>query len=195
MVALGVMGDASELGIEASATVRRVGDKVTRFEAGDRVVVCGKGLFRTRAHFREHECTKIPPGLSLEDAAAVSAVYATAFYALITVGQIQPGQVRRDSVLSVKSIAVGQADISERLSSFTVPPGVWAWLPFTYARKSAQSYRSRLDFRHLWSLANIFDRSMPLQDCLKSVIICVPSIGSPQKTFSPLETIHFVKVS
>ncbi|OJJ99176.1 hypothetical protein ASPACDRAFT_1870238 [Aspergillus aculeatus ATCC 16872] len=92
MVALGVMGDASELGIEASATVRRVGDKVTRFEAGDRVVVCGKGLFRTRAHFREHECTKIPPGLSLEDAAAVSAVYATAFYALITVGQIQPGQ-------------------------------------------------------------------------------------------------------
>ncbi|PYH80087.1 ketoacyl-synt-domain-containing protein [Aspergillus uvarum CBS 121591] len=92
MVALGVMGEANELGIEASATVRRVGDKVTRFEAGDRVVVCGKGLFRTRAHFQEHECTKIPPGLSLEDAATVSAVYATAFYALITVGQIQPGQ-------------------------------------------------------------------------------------------------------
>ncbi|RAH67812.1 type I polyketide synthase [Aspergillus aculeatinus CBS 121060] len=92
MVTLGVMGDASELGIEASATVRRVGDKVTRLKAGDRVVVCGKGLFRTRAHFQEHECTKIPPGLSLEDAAAVSAVYATAFYALITVGQLQPGQ-------------------------------------------------------------------------------------------------------
>ncbi|PYI34570.1 ketoacyl-synt-domain-containing protein [Aspergillus indologenus CBS 114.80] len=92
MVALGVMGDSSELGMEASATVRRVGGKVTRFKAGDQVVVCGKGLFRTRAQFQEHECTKIPPGLSLEDAAAVAAVYATAFYALITVGQIQPGQ-------------------------------------------------------------------------------------------------------
>lgn len=92
MIALGVMGESSQSGIEASATVRRVGAKVTRFEPGSRVVVCNKGLFRTRARADEHECIEIPPGLSLQDAATIPAVYATAFYSLITIGQLQSNQ-------------------------------------------------------------------------------------------------------
>lgn len=96
MIALGVMGESSESGIEASATVRRVGAKVTRFKAGNQVVVCNKGLFRTRARVDEHDCIEIPSGLSLQDAATIPAVYATAFYSLVTIGQLQPHQVSRE---------------------------------------------------------------------------------------------------
>ncbi|KAK9851186.1 ketoacyl-synt-domain-containing protein [Penicillium brevicompactum] len=102
MIALGVMGESSQSGIEASATVRRVGAKVTRFEPGNRVVVCNKGLFRTRARADEHECIEIPPGLSLQDAATIPAVYATAFYSLITIGQLQSNQARGVGLAAVQ---------------------------------------------------------------------------------------------
>ncbi|KAJ5748316.1 ketoacyl-synt-domain-containing protein [Penicillium nucicola] len=93
MIALGVMGESNQSGIEASAIVRRVGAKVTRFKTGNKVVVCSKGLFRTRARVDENDCIEIPPGLSFEDAATIPAVYATSFYSLVTIGQLQPHQI------------------------------------------------------------------------------------------------------
>ena len=94
MVALGVMDEMDQCGIEASATVRRLGPNVADLRVGDKIVVCSDGLFRTRACVNQHQCIKIPPGLSLSDAATLPAVYATAFYCLITAGQLQRDQVR-----------------------------------------------------------------------------------------------------
>jgi NADPH:quinone reductase-like Zn-dependent oxidoreductase len=124
MIALGVLGESSQSGIEASATVRRVGPKVTRFKAGSQVVVCNKGLFRTRARANEHECIEIPSGLSLQDAATIPAVYATAFYSLVTIGQLQPHQVSREEKL-LDFYLVLEANIMESLFSFIVPQEAW----------------------------------------------------------------------
>lgn len=95
MVALGVMGESNELGIEASAVVRTVGAGVARFKPGDRVLICGKGLFRSRTVVDQTQCIGIPPKLLSEEAATIPAVYATAFYSLVTIGQLEAGKVSK----------------------------------------------------------------------------------------------------
>ncbi|PKX95178.1 putative polyketide synthase [Aspergillus novofumigatus IBT 16806] len=92
MVSMGLMGDTSEMGLEGSGIVRRVGRSVTTLQAGDRVLFAGKGIMATRRIMRVSSCVKIPSSLSLEDAAAGPCVFTTAIYSLMYVGQLQKGQ-------------------------------------------------------------------------------------------------------
>ena len=92
MVALGVIGDKSEFGVEGSGIVRRVGSSVTNVGVGDSVMVVGDGLLCTRKIVAAERCSSLPKGISLEDAATVASVYGTVILSLIHIGRLQKGQ-------------------------------------------------------------------------------------------------------
>ncbi|KAF3384455.1 Compactin diketide synthase mokB [Penicillium rolfsii] len=92
MVSLGVLGEEDELGIEASGIVRKVGVDAKDLQVGDHVVLFGINLFRSPVQVNCNQCMKIPDDLSLSDAASMPAVYGTAMYSLIQVGQLQKQQ-------------------------------------------------------------------------------------------------------
>jgi NADPH:quinone reductase-like Zn-dependent oxidoreductase len=92
MVALGVIGDRSEFGVEGSGVVRRVGSSVKHVNVGDAVIVVGDGLLCTRKIVAGERCFVLPNGISLEDAATVACVYGTVILSLIHIGRLQRGQ-------------------------------------------------------------------------------------------------------
>lgn len=92
MTAMGFIGNKENIGLEASGIVRRIGSAVTAVSVGDRVMVIARGLACTRKTIREDQCLPIPDDLSLEDAAAVTCVYATVIYSLIYMGNLEEGQ-------------------------------------------------------------------------------------------------------
>ncbi|PLB54037.1 polyketide synthase [Aspergillus steynii IBT 23096] len=92
MTAMGFIGNKDNIGLEASGIVRRVGSSVTAVSVGDRVMVIDRGLACTRKTIREDQCLPIPDDISLEDAAAVTCVYATVIYSLIYMGNLEEGQ-------------------------------------------------------------------------------------------------------
>jgi NADPH:quinone reductase-like Zn-dependent oxidoreductase len=93
MTAMGVFGDIDDLGIEGSGVVHRVGAQVENFRVGDRVIIGGYGLMRTKKIVDSEHCMKIPDELSLEDAASMPVVFGTVIYSLVEVGALRKGQV------------------------------------------------------------------------------------------------------
>lgn len=93
MVAMGLVGHKDQIGFEGSGFIRRVGSDVKDFSPGDRVIVCYKGIFKTRITIDPEHCWKIPDGISLADAASMPTVYVTAIYSLIELGNLQKDQV------------------------------------------------------------------------------------------------------
>ncbi|MFZ1177828.1 MAG: type I polyketide synthase, partial [Mycobacterium sp.] len=93
MIALGLYPDEdAAMGVEASGTVIETGPGASRFAVGDRVT----GLFPegtgTIATTDERLMIKIPAGWSDADAATAPVVFATAYYALSVLAEVQPGQ-------------------------------------------------------------------------------------------------------
>ncbi|PIJ35587.1 polyketide synthase [Mycobacterium heckeshornense] len=93
MITLGLYpDDDAVMGIEAAGTVVETGSHESRFAVGDRVM----GLFPegtgTTAITDERLLMSIPDGWSHTDAATVSVVFATAYYALSQLADVKPGQ-------------------------------------------------------------------------------------------------------
>ncbi|ORB15344.1 type I polyketide synthase [Mycobacterium noviomagense] len=93
MITLGLYpDDDAVMGIEAAGVVVESASREGRFAVGDRVM----GLFPegtgTLAVTDERLLTKVPAGWSYADAATVSVVFATAYYALSRLADVQPGQ-------------------------------------------------------------------------------------------------------
>ncbi|WQF80921.1 Putative Acyl transferase domain superfamily, phosphopantetheine binding ACP domain, thiolase [Colletotrichum destructivum] len=79
-------------GLEASGVVSAVGPEVQHLRPGDRVFLFSRGSFATSVTVPEELCEKIPESMSLEDAATMPCVYATAIYSLFNIGRLQRGQ-------------------------------------------------------------------------------------------------------
>ena len=92
MVAMGVVGDKTEFGLEGSGFIRRVGSSVKHLQVGQAVVIVTDGLLCTRKIVPAHCCSPLVPGLSLADAATVPSVFTTAIYSLIEICRLQEGQ-------------------------------------------------------------------------------------------------------
>jgi acyl transferase domain-containing protein/NADPH:quinone reductase-like Zn-dependent oxidoreductase len=92
---MGIVQDKN-LGDECSGIVHRVGAGVetSRFKAGDRVVACrpGQGAHSTFVRQPAALCLKMPDSFSFTVAASWSGVLTTAYYALIMVARLQPGE-------------------------------------------------------------------------------------------------------
>ncbi|GLA89661.1 type I Iterative Polyketide synthase (PKS) [Aspergillus tubingensis] len=92
LVAMGLIGNPNDMGLEATGVVRRVAPDVTDLAPGDRVGALGTGLFCNRTVLRRRALSKLPDSLALADGAAMLTVYCTVIYSLIQVGNLQKGQ-------------------------------------------------------------------------------------------------------
>ncbi|WP_166264161.1 NADPH:quinone oxidoreductase family protein [Marinobacter caseinilyticus] len=80
-------------GGEMAGEVLAVGDKVTRFKAGDRVMgLTGYGAFAEEVVVAEANLLPVPDTMSDEEAAAFTMVYGTSYHALKQRANIQPGE-------------------------------------------------------------------------------------------------------
>lgn len=100
MYTLGLLSDeavengfaGATLGLEFSGIVSRVGEQVSGFRPGDRVVGFGPAGFSTRAVTTTAALSPIPAGLSFEAAATIPATFFTVWYALCYQARLQPGE-------------------------------------------------------------------------------------------------------
>jgi NADPH2:quinone reductase len=80
-------------GTEAAGIVIAVGEKITRFQPGDRVAGGGwTGGYAERMTAKEWSSVRLPAGVSFETAATVWHNYGTAFYALVERACVQRGE-------------------------------------------------------------------------------------------------------
>ena len=80
-------------GGEMAGEVLVVGDKVTHFKAGDRVMgLTGYGAFAEEIVVPEANLLPVPDSMSDEEAAAFTMVYGTSYHALKQRANIQPGE-------------------------------------------------------------------------------------------------------
>lgn len=95
MVAMGEILDTN-LGIEASGIVCRVGPAVDRFKRGDRVVGFkaenGSSSFRTFFRTTESAVLTLPDEVAFEDAVALSGIFCTVIYGLLEVARLSKGE-------------------------------------------------------------------------------------------------------
>ena len=90
-------------GTEAAGIVDSIGEKVTRFKAGDRVACWNwTGGYAQRMVAKETKSVRLPPGVSFETAATVWHNYGTAHYALV-----ERAQARRGETVFVSGAAGG----------------------------------------------------------------------------------------
>ncbi|WP_206342214.1 type I polyketide synthase [Streptomyces ureilyticus] len=96
MKAMGVYPDSSPdrelLGLDCAGTVTAVGPGVSGISAGDRVVACGFGTLASQVTVDARHVVPLPGGLSAPEAAALPMVLVTAWYSLVHVARIEPGE-------------------------------------------------------------------------------------------------------
>ena len=80
-------------GNEAAGVVSSVGDGVSFFRKGDRVIIATRGgAFAEKCVADEHTTIPIPAGLDFERAAGFSVTYGTSYHALKQSARLQPGE-------------------------------------------------------------------------------------------------------
>jgi acyl transferase domain-containing protein/acyl carrier protein len=87
-------GVTPALGVDCAGTVARLGDAVTEFRAGDRVMAGGvtDGTWGSYVTIDSRLAAPLPAVLSTEQGAAIPAVYATAWYAINDLARLRPGE-------------------------------------------------------------------------------------------------------
>ncbi|MFC4537066.1 SDR family NAD(P)-dependent oxidoreductase, partial [Sphaerisporangium dianthi] len=90
-IALGLVPDQDVMGSEGAGVVVAVGDGVTRFAAGDRVMGLFNGSFGPIGVAEQRLLTAIPDGWDLTTAASVPIVFLTAYYGLKDLAGLRAG--------------------------------------------------------------------------------------------------------
>ena len=80
------------LGIECAGEIAAIGDNVTGFAVGDEVLAFGSHCLGSHVTVDAKAILRKPKHISFEEAATVPTVFLTAFYALDTLAQMQPGE-------------------------------------------------------------------------------------------------------
>jgi len=85
-------GDSTIPGLEVAGEILSVGERVSMYKPGDRVMaVVGGGGYAEYARIPEAMAMAIPASLTYEQAAAIPEVFVTAHEALIHLGELRPG--------------------------------------------------------------------------------------------------------
>ena len=80
------------LGFECAGEVLRVGEGVAHLQPGDAVMGFGRESFATHATADARVFVRVPDGVAPEAAATIPVAFLTAWYALVHMAQIQPGE-------------------------------------------------------------------------------------------------------
>ncbi|MFZ4850711.1 MAG: SDR family NAD(P)-dependent oxidoreductase, partial [Caldilinea sp.] len=121
------------LGLECAGVVAAVGEGVTDFVVGDRVMGmagAAEGTFAAYTRLPAHAATRVPAGLSDLEAAALPLAYLTAWHALVELAQLRAGE---RVLIHAAAGGVGQAavQIAQGLGAeviATASPGKWELL-------------------------------------------------------------------
>ncbi|MER5503623.1 zinc-binding dehydrogenase, partial [Streptomyces sp. NPDC002561] len=89
---LGLLPGDGSLGIEGSGVITEVGPAVTGLKAGDRIMGMLPDAFGPLTVVDHRLVVRIPDHWSFEEAAAIPIVYGTAYYALVELAGIRPGE-------------------------------------------------------------------------------------------------------
>ncbi|GAB2713454.1 SDR family NAD(P)-dependent oxidoreductase [Nocardia thraciensis] len=92
MTALGMIGPDAEMGSEAAGVVTEVGARVRDLAPGDRVFGLIPRAFGPVGVTDHRMVAKIPDAWTYAEAAAVPVVYMTAYYGLVDLAAVRPGQ-------------------------------------------------------------------------------------------------------
>jgi len=80
-------------GNEAAGTVSGVGEGVTRYAVGDKVIINSKGgAFAEKCVADQNMTMRVPDGLNFEQAAGFTVTYGTSYHALRQSADLQPGE-------------------------------------------------------------------------------------------------------
>lgn len=83
----------TRLGLECAGTVSALGQSVTRFKLGDRVMCTAAGAFAEYVSVNQHRVTHLPDeAFSFDEAACLPVATRTSYAALAMLGNLQPGQ-------------------------------------------------------------------------------------------------------
>jgi hypothetical protein len=96
-------------GLEFAGTVKAVGERVTTWNVGDKVMgVVSGGAYAEELVLHERQAMAVPTGMSLHDAAALPEVFITAWDALVVQGGLTSG---RWAMVHAGASGVGTAGI------------------------------------------------------------------------------------
>ena len=107
-------------GLEYAGEVDSLGDRVTRWQIGDRVMgLVGGGGHAESVVVHEDEALAVPGRLSLSEAAAIPEAFLTAFDALMVTGRLAP---RERVLIHAVGSGVGTAavQVAKRAGAFTI---------------------------------------------------------------------------
>lgn len=80
-------------GLEFAGTVKAVGERVTAWKVGDKVMgIVSGGAYAEELVLHERQAMAVPAGMSLHDAAAIPEVFITAWDALVVQGGLTSGR-------------------------------------------------------------------------------------------------------
>ncbi|RMJ15894.1 hypothetical protein CDV36_004437 [Fusarium kuroshium] len=104
------MGQVSSpyLGVECSGIVSKIGSRVTSLSVGDRVCAMSLGAYSTFARCPATSAAIIPESMSFETAASIPVVYSTAYYGIVDLAHLEPGE---RILIHAASGGVGQAAV------------------------------------------------------------------------------------
>ena len=98
----------SHMGVECSGVVTAVGPKVEGLTVGDRICALTPEGYRNRIRIHQSVVGKIPDDMGFTAAASIGAVFCTAYYSLVDVARIAPGE---SVLIHAAAGGVGQAAI------------------------------------------------------------------------------------
>jgi NADPH2:quinone reductase len=85
-------GELRRVGMEAAGVIEQLGDGVSGFSLGQRVMVMSGGTFAERLAVDQRLAMPVPDNLDWSEAAAIPMAAATEFDALVTQGNLKAGQ-------------------------------------------------------------------------------------------------------
>jgi acyl transferase domain-containing protein/NADPH:quinone reductase-like Zn-dependent oxidoreductase/short-subunit dehydrogenase len=123
-------GDPGPLGCEGAGVVVEVGPGVTSVAPGDRVLGLLRAAFGPVAVTDHRLLTRMPAGWSFAEAAAIPIVYLTAYYGLVDLAGLQPGE-RVLIHAAAGGVGMAATQLARHLGAevfATASPGKWATL-------------------------------------------------------------------
>jgi acyl transferase domain-containing protein/thioesterase domain-containing protein/acyl carrier protein len=128
------------IGDECSGRVVAVGNRVTHFKAGDEVIACGAGCFGSHLTIPAALAIRKPARLTHAQAATIPVAFMTAWYALHTLGRLQPGE----------RVLIHAATGGVGLAAIQIAQAAGAEIFATAGNDKKRRYLRKLGIRHIF---------------------------------------------
>jgi synaptic vesicle membrane protein VAT-1 len=159
------------LGFEISGRATAVGAGVDHVAVGDAVLgVVRFGGYASHVLVHANSCRRLPPGMSLEHAAAIPVAYGTAWWALTEIARVRPGE----SVLihaAAGGVGVAATQLAKHLGLLTIGTA-------STDEKLAFCREQGLDHGINYSREDFVERTHAFTGG-KGVNVCIDSVAGP----------------